>query len=293
MRRTNREHAVCFRDIEQAIQKSPETYGRLDLLCGGWPCQDNSIAGTRKGHKGEKSGLWEHIARCLRLFKPKWFLGENVPGFLSVNDGQDFLAVIAELMEIGYGLSWRILDSQYFGVAQKRRRLFIVGSFGRVCPPEILFEQEGGGRNPEKDSQARTVGLCISTRDGERQDPSNENIIASTIIASDYKKVAHGQYGNEKNLVAKTLLTEESKLRKLTSDGGNLVAHTVGTGQRGTAGRIWEDTHVATTDTKRKRKAPRISDELVSPRGVVIGNAVTVPVAEWIGRRVMEYDNRR
>ncbi|NJN99526.1 MAG: DNA (cytosine-5-)-methyltransferase [Anaerolineales bacterium] len=174
----SRKQPVCFKHFDEALAERPETYGRIDVLCGGWPCQDNSIAGTRKGHAGEKSGLFSEFCRVLRIFSPRWFIGENVPGLLSVNGGKDFCETIAVLQEIGYGLSWRILDSQYFGVPQQRRRLFIVGYFGNPCPPEILFEQESGpGDHPQKQEVGK-VGLCVSARDGERQDPCTENIIA-------------------------------------------------------------------------------------------------------------------
>jgi DNA (cytosine-5)-methyltransferase 1 len=80
VRRTSRNNAVCFESFEEALAKSPEAYGHLDLLCAGWPCQDNSIAGSRKGHKGKRSGLWDEVRRILGIFLPKWFVGENVPG---------------------------------------------------------------------------------------------------------------------------------------------------------------------------------------------------------------------
>lgn len=267
MRRTNRNNAICFESLEEALAKRSETYRHLDLLCGGWPCQDNSIAGNRGGLTGEKSGLWKDVARLLRVFLPRWFIGENVPGFLSVNDGKDFCAVIAELQEIGYGVSWRILDSQYFGVAQQRRRLFIVGRLGEPCPPEILFEQKSGGRNSEALEETKQPrGLCLSTRDGERQDPSTENLICSTIRANDD---SCGHRGFEKS---------------------NLISYTLNTGKRGCSGTLWEETTIATLNTYGERAPARFSRGLDSPRGVVIGNAVTVNVAEWLGKRIMDFE---
>lgn len=288
----SRKNGVCFKSFDEALAEHPKTYGRIDLLCAGWPCQDNSIAGKRAGHKGDKSGLYIHFERCLRLFMPRWFIGENVPGFLSVNEGKDFFTVIASLQEIGYGVSWRILDSQYFGVAQRRRRLFIVGYFGQPCPPEILFEQEGSSRNTKTDNEIRTVGLCISTRDGERQDPSTENLVASVVMATDYRRIPCGQFENEGNLVAKPLLASENKLRGIQSDGGNFIAGKITSSTRGVAGRLWEETHIAETDCERERETSGISDELVAPKGIVIGNAVTVNVAEWIGKRIIRYEQQ-
>ena len=100
----------------------------LDLLCGGFPCQDISIAGKRAGLAGERSGLFFEFASIVESLRPRWFLLENVPGLLSSNGGRDFGAVIGEMADLGYGMGWRILDSRYFGVPQRRRRVFILGT---------------------------------------------------------------------------------------------------------------------------------------------------------------------
>jgi len=284
----SRKDEVCFKSFDEALAEDPKTYGRIDLLCGGWPCQDNSIAGKRKGHAGEKSGLFKEFCRVLRVFNPRWFIGENVPGLLSVNAGKDFCEVISELQEIGYGVSWRILDSKYFGVPQQRRRLFIVGYFGNPCPPEILFEQKSSSRNIETFKEMEPRGLCISTRDGQRQDPTTETIVCATIRANDY---SCGHRGFEKsNLVAKSILASENKLRKIASDGGNLIAYTINTSQRGCAGRIWEETHIATTNTDGEGKITRVTTGMDGNRGIIIGNAVTVNVAKYIGERIIKYE---
>src|SRR3990167_8139935 len=138
----SREDAVCFEDFNEALAKSPETYGHIDILCGGWPCQDNSIAGSRKGHAGERSGLWGEYRRVLELFRPKWFVAENVPGLFSVNNGKDFWSVISDLDSLGYCVSWTVLDSQNFGVPQQRKRVVIVGSLGNIGSAKVLFEPE-------------------------------------------------------------------------------------------------------------------------------------------------------
>ncbi|NLE26648.1 MAG: DNA cytosine methyltransferase [Clostridiaceae bacterium] len=115
----------------------------VDVICGGFPCQDVSIAGKRKGLAGERSGLWSEFARIIDELEPDWVVIENVPGLLSSHRGRDFATVIRWLAERGYGVAWRILDSQYFGVAQRRRRVFIIGSLGNGGASEILFEREG------------------------------------------------------------------------------------------------------------------------------------------------------
>src|SRR3990167_6826375 len=97
-----------------------------DLICGGFPCQDVSVAGKRAGLDGERSGLWFEFHRIVTEVRPRWVVVENVPGLLSSNAGRDFAVILRGLVECGYGVCWRILDAQYFGVAQRRRRVFVV-----------------------------------------------------------------------------------------------------------------------------------------------------------------------
>lgn len=118
-------------------------HGTVDLVVGGSPCQDFSIAGNRAGFYGNRSSLaWEYV-RLLDEIRPMWFLWENVPGALSTNRGQDFKQLVTEISKLGYGLVWRILDAQHFGVPQRRRRVFLVGYFGNWRPPvAVLFERK-------------------------------------------------------------------------------------------------------------------------------------------------------
>lgn len=127
------------------------------VLTAGWPCQGNSVAGRRGGMGDARSGLWVHVARLLAEFRPAWFVGENVPGLLSVNKGRDFATVLHDLAELRYGWAYRVLDAQYFGVPQRRARVVIVGRAGDsgAAPAEILFEPESSGRDSAASGQAR------------------------------------------------------------------------------------------------------------------------------------------
>ena len=89
------------------------------IIVGGFPCQDLSVAGKRRGLAGERSGLFFEVVRLLDETKAKWFILENVPGLLSSNGGRDLGIVIGALAELGYGVAYRILDAQYFGVPQR------------------------------------------------------------------------------------------------------------------------------------------------------------------------------
>lgn len=118
--------------------------GKVDLVVGGSPCQSFSIAGKREGLEGE-SGLMYEFVRCVREVRPRWFLWENVPGALSSEHGAAFGQLLHEMADGGgYGCAWRVLDAQFFGVAQRRRRLFLVGragnGFREAC--QVLFEPD-------------------------------------------------------------------------------------------------------------------------------------------------------
>jgi len=127
------------------------------IITGGFPCQDLSVAGKRAGLAGERSGLFWEIRRLVEETQAEWFILENVPGLLSSNGGKDFGIVLGEMADLGYSIGWRVLDAQYFGVPQRRRRVFIVGN--RSGNPErilkVLFERKGVRRNTTQDQQAR------------------------------------------------------------------------------------------------------------------------------------------
>jgi len=90
--------------------------GAVDLLVGGTPCQDFSVAGKRAGLDGARSGLARDFARLLREIRPRWFVWENVPGAFSTHSGRDFGTFLGELADIGYGLAWRVLNAEHWGV---------------------------------------------------------------------------------------------------------------------------------------------------------------------------------
>lgn len=115
--------------------------GAVDLVVGGSPCQSFSIAGNRTGLEGASGLMWEYV-RCVREVRPRWFVWENVPGALSSAKGEDFACLLRSMDELGYGLAWRVLDAQFFGVAQRRRRVFLVGSLGDRRAADVLFEPE-------------------------------------------------------------------------------------------------------------------------------------------------------
>jgi len=121
----------------------------VDLICGGTPCQDFSVAGQRAGMAGDRSGLALRFLEIVERVQPTWVVWENVPGCLSTNGGRDFGAFLGGLGECGYGFAYRVLDAQYFGVPQRRRRVFVVGHLGDWRPAAaVLFESHSLQRHP-------------------------------------------------------------------------------------------------------------------------------------------------
>jgi DNA (cytosine-5)-methyltransferase 1 len=132
-------------DVTTAIDWADEIglTGNIDLVCGGFPCQDLSVAGKRAGLAGARSGLFYDALRFATHTKAETIILENVPGLLSSNQGRDFGAVLTALADSGYSnIEWRLLDSQFFGVPQRRRRVFVVASLGTKPFRQILSQLE-------------------------------------------------------------------------------------------------------------------------------------------------------
>lgn len=131
-----------------------EAHGIPDVVVGGSPCQSFSIAGGRESLGGESRLMFEYI-RAVRELRPRWLLWENVPGVLNTRDNA-FVQLLDSLQELGYGLAWRVLDAQFFGVAQRRRRVFLVGYLGDGgAPAAVLFEPESVSGNTQTSREKR------------------------------------------------------------------------------------------------------------------------------------------
>jgi DNA (cytosine-5)-methyltransferase 1 len=197
----------------------------IDVLVGGTPCQSFSVAGLRKGLDDPRGNLMLTYLAIAAKYRPKWLVWENVPGVLSSNGGLDFASLLRGMGELRYGFAYRVLDAQYFGVAQRRRRVFVVGYLGSwQRAAAVLFERHSLQRNiaprrqeGEKVADTLTVGAnqysgfngepvaqCLTTRTGSAFDPFMETLpiafsskqqsmktsdnVANTLGANDYKE---------------------------------------------------------------------------------------------------------
>jgi DNA (cytosine-5)-methyltransferase 1 len=189
--------------------------GTIDLLVGGTPCQSFSLAGLRQGLKDPRGNLMLTFLEIAKCYGPRWIVWENVPGVLSSNGGRDFGSFLGALGQLGYGWAYRVLDAQWCGLAQRRKRVFVVGCLGdEESARKVLFECESVCRNPAPSREARQgvatnveagfgVSPTITQCKGSRGGCSDEALMEITavhqainagipgaLVARDYKGVA-------------------------------------------------------------------------------------------------------
>lgn len=236
----------------------------LDLLVGGFPCQDYSVAGKGKGLAGDRGALWWEFHRLIGDIRPTWVLGENVPGLLYGGRRADFETIVRSLANLGYGVVWTILDAQYFGVPQRRRRVFIVGHLGGIPRPEVLALAEGMFGHPEPSRQegekpVSSITSRLGTSGPDAADAQAGWLIAFATNQRDEVRELEiaGALAAEPGLTQGTFITTPSVRRLTPLECERLQGFPDG----------WTE---GVADTQRYRQ---------------LGNAVTVPVAEWIMRR--------
>ena len=287
----------------------------IELLVGGTPCQSYSVAGLRKGISDPRGSLMLTYLAMAEQFKPKWIVWENVPGVLSSNGGRDFGTFLGALGKIGYGFSWRILDAQYFGVPQRRRRVFLVGCLGDWrSAAEVLFESESlsGDPAPSKEKRQETSGYtsssfgaygegvgtvraaggdlgggsetlvaqCLTTRTGSAYDPTTETLpVAYSIMPMNSGK--------------------DSKARVTDVAQPLMAGGPVGGNQGGDFIHAASVRRLTPTECERLQGFPDNYTEIaygkktegecpVGPRYKALGNSMAVPVMKWIGERINE-----
>jgi DNA (cytosine-5)-methyltransferase 1 len=166
-----------------------------DVLCGGFPCQDLSAAGKRAGLSGARSGLFYEFARIIDECRPACVVWENVPGLFSSDRGRDFARVLLEMEKLGYSGAWRTFDARYFGVPQRRRRVFGVfalGDTGAERCAEIFALQEGmRGDHPPRREEGKEVAGTLESRTSAGGFPGTDGACAGHIIPFDTTQITH------------------------------------------------------------------------------------------------------
>jgi len=251
--------------------------GSVDVLIGGTPCQSFSVAGLRKGLADPRGNLALVYLALVDRIRPRYVVWENVPGVLSSNKGRDFGSFLGGLVELGYGFAYRVLDAQYWGVAQRRRRVFVVGcleNWQRAAA--ILFERESCTRNTPARGQtgagtAADVAPCIGasgrgfSRTGETRGQTPviafEPDVAQTITQNNASNVATA--GNNCGVV--NAIVNPAGVRRLTPTECERLQG-------------FPDGYT---------NIPKTSD---GPRYRALGNSMAVPVIRWIGERIQAVD---
>lgn len=283
--------------------------GKADVVVGGSPCQSFSIAGKREGLQG-KSGLMFEYIRAVREIRPEWFVWENVPGALTVERGEDFRQLLSEMDELGYGMAWRILDAQFFGVAQRRRRLYVVGHLGDMRAGDVLFESESMcGDHPSSKQKRKALARASEGCTGEGCEPWD------TVAKQQTYVLASGQSNAElsRDLTPTLNCNHEQPVVMLK------MRHTGTPNKGGGEGAMWgegvsytlathqDQTMFAPTDAGYvvRRLTPTECERLQgfpdgwtdvpfkgsehpsdTPRYKSLGNSFAVPVVRWIGERI-------
>jgi len=223
--------------------------GAVDVLVGGTPCQSFSVAGLRKGLDDPRGNLALTFVAMVDHYRPEWVIWENVPGVLSSSGGRDFGSFLGALGQLGYGFAYRVLDAQYFGVPQRRRRVFVVahssGDSRRAA--EVLFEPESlRGDSPKGRKTGQDTAQCLTTGTGCRYDPETETLIPITFrksrraqSAEDFETWVPDGVTNTLNcfdvgdirsvdIVVEPIALAENTIGRQPMNGGNGDGYTVG-----------------------------------------------------------------
>jgi DNA (cytosine-5)-methyltransferase 1 len=303
-----------------------------DVITFGSPCQDLSVAGRREGLAGERSGLFFHAVRILEAVRPRWFIFENVPGLLSSNGGRDMGTVLGEFSRLGYWWAYRVLDAQYFGVPQRRRRVFVVGHSGDGAGPlSVLFEPESVCGDPPPSREKGTSVASAITGGLGSGGPDDNQAQAGWIVPVAFHATQDpisgdvapciGQEGSGSVAVA-VAQNQRGELR--TSD----IAHQLNSGG-GIPGQGYSAVLVPTLGKESRSPAKSSSGQMVdfcvgsgmrvrrltpleclrlqgfpddwldgldlsdSAKYRMIGNGVALPVVEWIARRIAAHDKEK
>jgi DNA-cytosine methyltransferase len=299
-----------------------------EVWSGGFPCQDLSVAGKRRGFEdGTRSSLAFSYLDLVARRRPRWVVLENVPGIFTSNGGRDFGRLIREVVEIGYGIAWRTMDARFFGVAQRRRRVFIVaaldeafGGFGAERAAEVLFKCEGScghrregdevgsetsrdsRRGPERGERSEThaegdgasngVPGRVDDREsmvGYQVRTDNKNGNFSALEATVANSIS-AIWGSETSHRSMTLVAPFRKSARVSSPGS--PESWVDDGVANTlnsfdVGDIRTTHAVVGTGVEDDESLPV---ELDGHRYRVCGNGVVPAVAEWIGTRIGRVD---
>jgi len=299
--------------------KEWEIESNIDVFVGGTPCQSFSVAGLRKGLDDPRGNLMLTYLAIADKFRPRWLVWENVPGVLSSNRGKDFGAFLGGLGELGYGFAYRILDAQYFGVAQRRRRVFVVGYLGDWRPAAaVLFERESlcGNLAPRREKGQEVAGT-IATRFGispnNHEECVTQRVYENHPADSRVKELEEvcstvtsrwGTGGGNAPMVSKTIQEAVgTDLYNCTITGDIACTFTAdatsATHSGPTVMQSMAVRRLTPVECERLQGFPDHYTDIKpkgkptpdGPRYKALGNSMAVPVMAWIGQRIQKVED--
>ena len=249
-------------DMTTLHEREEFKHGAIDLLVGGTPCQSFSVAGLRGGMEDPRGNLALVFLRLAAIKRPRWIVWENVPGVLSSNGGRDFGSFLGALAELGYGWAYRILDAQYFGVPQRRRRVFVVGYLGDATRAGAVLLEPASVRGDLAQSRGPKlqIAACLTTGTGQRYDPETETLISFHVTQAPISgpvspALGTSMYAGVVHQGVRRLTPRECERLQGFPDDWTLVPY---------------------------RGKPAAD----GPRYKACGNSMAVPVMRWIGERI-------
>lgn len=277
----------------------------FDVLVGGTPCQSFSIAGLRQGLADPRGNLMLVYLGLLDRFRPEWMVWENVPGVLSSNGGRDFGTFLGGLGQLGYGFAYRVLDAQYFGLAQRRKRVFVVGCLGdwrRAAA--VLFEPESLSGHPAPRREAgKGVAPTLSARTKSGGGLGTDfdcdgGLVAHTLRGEGFSAGEDGT-GRGTPLVPICFSTKDHGADAMTDLSPTLRAggHNSSHANAGVMPAITQGWRVRRLTPRECERLQGFPDDYTAipyrgkpaadgPRYKALGNSMAVPVMRWIGERM-------
>ena len=268
----------------------------IDLLVGGTPCQSFSVAGLRKGLDDPRGNLMLTYLAIAAQYQPKWLVWENVPGVLSSQRGRDFGTFLGALGQLGYGFAYRVLDAQYFGVAQRRRRVFVVGYLGdwrRAAA--VLFERESMSGHPAPSREAGEKAAPTVTQGAPFSRTGNERVEAEAIVAQCLTTRPGSAYDPTTETLPIAFGAQNS-----ANQGDSVSTKITPTLDKSKTPAVMNDLQVrrlTPTECERLQGFPDNFTQIPwrskaakdcpdGPRYKAMGNSMAVPVMRWIGERI-------
>jgi DNA (cytosine-5)-methyltransferase 1 len=285
----------------------------IDLLVGGTPCQSFSVAGLRKGLDDPRGNLALTYVGIAQKYKPKWFVWENVPGVLSSSGGRDFASFITAMANIGYGIAYRVLDAQFFGVPQRRRRVFVVGYLGDWRPATaVLFEPRSVFGNTPKGRKARKETAAATETSIRADDEGLTQFWNGSQTAEALTATSNNQRMPDKSRMQMIIEANVYKNHPTDSRVKAINKSSTVTARWGTGGGNVPFVR-QTENTMRVRRLTPVECERLQgfpdnwtqiPYGKrpkeqcpdghrykSLGNSMAVPVMRWIGRRIKLFES--